>query len=225
MKTMLQGGIVVPTESPIGYRPFTARGECAASVGHTHNYDHVTLRVLGDVLVQVVYEDVVVTPGEDRPVSVDVPTGEEWFLTAQREDCDWACCGLRMQRVEVGDGRRVTLDRRAAMVVTRGKGMIEWDRGLTLVQAGEDRVVAPGVEIELSGDDLQIMLVSQSRPGDCARGVVHGGDFCAVLAGNRHRVKSKSSVAHYRCLFPHRGFDGVICERYEAAMGNWQAYT
>lgn len=51
------------------------------------------------------------------------------------------------------------------------------------------------------------------------------GETIFIRAKVRHTLKALEDNTVYMCVFSHRDFDGVVCETYEAAMGNQAAYV
>lgn len=222
---------------PVGIRPHNLEGECHANQGHKHNYDHVTLLQYGAVDAICTKQ---VRRSKDEPKR-DVPTGESYELRPQPisgESNDfYKCGGIWLRRVNVlpGNVGDITISRSSTFIQLQGESKVRCYRGdLTLfdgpVPAGEHLYLNSDIRVEIvSCKPSQAMLMFPVLPTDemlsPVEQTIHGGDFCFIAANKRHLIKSRSKYARYLCTFPHRGFDGVPVETYEASMGNQAAYV
>ena len=51
------------------------------------------------------------------------------------------------------------------------------------------------------------------------------GETIHIRAKVRHTITALEDSTVYYCVFSHRDFDGVVCERYEATLGNQAPYV
>lgn len=71
------------------------------------------------------------------------------------------------------------------------------------------------------------VLYSYMRDGQLIEGESEeyaAGETIEIRAKVRHTIIALENDTLYFCVFSHRDFNGVVCERYEAAMGNQEAY-